>query len=395
MKNKLFFFVNGELERRDDPGTNFVAGTGSAGFGISRVEAATMDRIGQVMRDVYNYDTGPYQGFIHETNNNKLLLKLDWNINDNNNLSFRYNFLDASRELPPHPFVLSFNNTGRGPNEVSLPFRNSGYRINNELNSYALEINSRSNKFANRFFASYNRFRDFREPFSEDFPTIEIGEAGVTYTTVGNEPFSIHNILDQDVWQFTNNLSIFSGKHVFTVGANFEVFKFFNSFNIFRHGVFFLPPVTGIGSTFSSLQEFFDATDPNSPNFIDFRNLIGSGPFKGEQIDVGQFGVYLQDEFLASENVSLTFGLRVDFPLYMTDPVDNPFSRDLTALDENDSPETVDQSRLPGATPLFSPRFDASGEPVFNFTGPAETYIDDPGLLSRWQIQLGLKYFFN
>ena len=27
-----------------------------------------------------------------------------------------------------------------------------------------------------RKLASYNRFRDFREPFSEDFPTIEIGE---------------------------------------------------------------------------------------------------------------------------------------------------------------------------------------------------------------------------
>ena len=95
--------------------------------------------------------------------------------------------------------MLSFDNTGRGPNESSLPFRNSGYAINNELNSFALELNSRETGFANRFFASYNRFRDFREPFSDDFPTIEIGEGGVTYTTAGHEPFSIHNILDQDV----------------------------------------------------------------------------------------------------------------------------------------------------------------------------------------------------
>ena len=53
------------------------------------------------------------------------------------------------------------------------------------MNSFALELNSRSTGFANRFFASYNRFRDFRQPFSAPFPTVEIGESGVTYTTAG------------------------------------------------------------------------------------------------------------------------------------------------------------------------------------------------------------------
>ncbi|MFQ5797811.1 MAG: TonB-dependent receptor, partial [Bacteroidota bacterium] len=65
---------------------------------------------------------------------------------------------------------------------------------------------------------------------------------------------------------------------------------------------------------------------------------------------------YVQDEYLVSENFNLTYGLRVDFPIYFTDPVDNPFSRDLKALDEDGNDETVDQSDLPGATPLFSPR---------------------------------------
>ena len=364
-KDKLFFFVNGELERRDDPGTNFVADTdGNVTFGESRVRASVMDQIRQRMQQVYGYDTGPYQGYIHETNNDKLLVKLDWNVNENHNLSFRYNLLDARRDLPPHPFVLSVNNTGRGPNESSLPFRNSGYQINNELNSFALELNSRSTKLANRFFASYNRFRDFRAPFSADFPTIDIGENGLTYTTVGHEPFSINNILDQDVLQLTNNLSIFSGKHVYTVGATFEKFAFFNSFNIFRHGVFFLPYFVdfqgdGIpeGSTFFSLADFFAQTDPaRAGGPIKFKQMVGSGSFKGEDINVAQLALYAQDEFLASERLNLTYGLRVDFPIYLNNLVDNPFSRGLKALDENGLSEIVDQSRLPSAKPLFSPR---------------------------------------
>ena len=243
IRNKLFFYLNAEIERTEDPGTQFVASRGPTGFGISRVRASTMDSI-RARLQTYNYDTGPYEGYIHETNNDKLLLKLDWNASEAHTASLRFNYLDATRDLPPHPFVLSFANTGRGPNESSLPFRNSGYAINNRLDSYAFEVNSRSSSMANRFFASYNRFRDARAPFSADFPTVEIAEGGVTYTTAGHEPFSIHNILDQDVWQLTDNLSFFRGNHVFTLGGNFELFGFFNSFNIFRHGVFFLPPPT-------------------------------------------------------------------------------------------------------------------------------------------------------
>jgi hypothetical protein len=357
IRNKLFFFVNGELERTDDPGTNFVASrNGASGFGISRVRAEVMDQIRQRLVQVYNYDPGPYDGYINKTDNDKALAKLDWNISPNNTLAFRYNYLDARRDLPPHPFVLSFANTGRGPNASSLPFKNSGYSISNRLSSFALEVNSRSSGYANRFFGSYNRFRDHRSPFSQPFPTIEIGEGGVTYTTAGHEPFSIHNILDQDVWQFSDNLSFFRGKHVFTAGANFDAFSFFNSFNIFRNGVFFLPPETGIGTTFSSLADFFRLTDPANPNRIKFNALVGTGPYKGEDISVGQLAAYLQDEFLLTSRLTLTYGVRVDIPTYFTDPVDNPFSRSRKALDENRQPEVVDQSKLPGAKPLFSPR---------------------------------------
>src|SRR5437870_9445715 len=361
VRDKLFFFVNGEIERTDNPGSDFVAGAGLTGPGISRVDPLIMDSITHVMNRVYGYDTGPYQGYIHHTDNDKLLAKLDWNIKASNNLSFRWDYLKAKIDKPPHPFVFSYHGTGRGPNANSLPFYNSGYAINNHLHSFALELNSRSSGFANRFFASYNRFRDFREPFSKPFPTIEIGHDGVTYTTLGHEPFSIHNILHQDVWQLTNNFSLFRGKHVVTVGANFESFSFFNSFNIFRYGVFFLPPPDTIGafggSTFSSLDDFFLRTNPNNTSlakdstFIDFRGFpyAATGPYKGEDISIGQLGFYLQDEYPMTDRLNLTYGLRVEFPMYFTNPVDHPFSRGLTARDANGNPEIVDQSKLPNA----------------------------------------------
>ena len=178
--------------------------------------------------------------------------------------------------------------------------------------------------------------------------------------------------------QITNNFSLFSGKHVFTFGTTFESFSFFNSFNIFRHGVFFLPAGLDLffpggldflgATTFSSLDDFFRRTDPSHPNYnrIDLRSFIGSGPFIGTKIHVGQLALYAQDEYLVSQDFNLTYGLRVDFPMYFTDIVDNPFSRALNLLDENGNPETIDQSDLPGAKPLFSPRvgfnWDATGD---------------------------------
>lgn len=366
VKNKLFVFVNGELERRDDPGTNFAAARpGLSGTTVSRVEASKMDQIREAMRRVYGYDTGDYENYIHETDNDKILAKLDWNINGSNNLSFRYNRLTAKRDLPPHPFAISFNNTGRGPNENSLPFQNSGYAINNQLNSYALELNSRGSRWANRFFASYNRFRDFRDPFSEDFPTIEIGLDGVTYTTVGHEPFSIHNLLDQDVWQFTNNFSLFRGKHVITMGVTYETFGFLNSFNLFRHGFF------GFTNTYAHPDSFLAAI--NGPNPPDFRGLITdpSQPFKEDPTDVGQLALYAQDEFLGSGNFSLTYGLRVDLPIYLTDLPSNTFSKSLALLDEDDNPETIDAGKFPDVKPLFSPRVGFN----WNVTGDRSTQL--------------------
>ena len=46
-------------------------------------------------------------------------------------------------------------------------------------------------------------------------------------------------------------------------------------------------------------------------------------------------------------------------------------------------------------SPLVLTRFDEQGEPVFNFNGIDETFVDDPSEFSRWRIQVGLRYLFN
>jgi len=391
MRDRLFLFVNAELERRTDPGSDFVACTttctGTLPLGVSRVRVSTMDSIRQRMIGEYNFDPGPYQNYDFATNNNKLLARLDWNINENNNLMIRYDYLSSYKDKGPHPFVLSYANAGRGPNSSTLPFRNSGYRMNNGINSLALELNSRSTGWANRLFASFNARRDHRDAFSgQPFPTIEIGENGVGYTTVGEEPFSIHNILNTNEIQVVDEYSRYFGRHTTTVGASYERFSFFNSFNIFRNGVFFLPYGLFPGTaTFDSPSQFFTETDPNNPSQADFLSFNGSGPYKGEDIATGQISVYLQDEFLASPRLNLNFGLRLDMPQYYTTPVDNPFSRGLTAVDANGNPQTVDQSKLPGTQMMWSPRigfnWNAAGDRATQVRGGTGVFTGRPPMV--------------
>ncbi|WP_232830176.1 hypothetical protein [Lewinella sp. IMCC34191] len=199
IKDKVFFFANFELERREDLGSNFLASrAGVSGEQVSRVEAADLDAISQVLQEEFGYATGPYENYQHNTNNEKGLLKLDWNIAPGNTLTATYNFLNASRDNNAHPSALG----RRGPDATTLQYYNSGYRINNEIQSGIVEWRSLfADQFSNKLQVGYTAYTDFREPFSTPFPSLAIQRDGTNYIILGHEPFSINNRLDQRVWQ--------------------------------------------------------------------------------------------------------------------------------------------------------------------------------------------------
>ena len=69
VRDKAFFFVNYERERREDPGSNFQAlrEGQTPGGTISRVRAEDLEAIRQRMIDVYDYDPGLFEGYINNT----------------------------------------------------------------------------------------------------------------------------------------------------------------------------------------------------------------------------------------------------------------------------------------------------------------------------------------
>jgi len=233
VKNKVFFFANFETDNRTDLGQSWLPYRGAGGINESRVLVQDLQDVRDGLASI-GYDTGAFENFSHKSESTKGIFKLDWNINDNNRLAVIYNFLNASKDKTAHPTALGF----RGPNSQILQFENSGYQINNEIDSYLIELNSTiTNNVTNKFQMGYTHFNDYRSPKSSPMPAFRIQDgAGANYIVAGHEPFSINNRLDQKVFQLTNNMSIFSGDHTFTIGFSFEKFQFDNSFNLGAYG---------------------------------------------------------------------------------------------------------------------------------------------------------------
>jgi len=380
VKNKLFFFANFEKDERTDLGSNgWVPNDGSVNaVNESRVSRNDMNAVSDALANL-GYNTGRFEGFTYGSESTKGIFKLDWNINDNNRLALIYNFLDASKEKPAHPTALG----SRGPSFQTLQFENSGYQINNKLNSIQLELNSTlADNATNKLQVGYTHFDDFRNPRSTPAPIITIQDgAGSNYIIAGHEPFSINNRLDQKVFQLTNNLNIVKGDHTYTIGFSFEKFEFVNSFNLvnyesFNFGIF---PYFGIFSPYPDMQTFLDNAQPGgvvdqyltaTQNAFDTFNANGQGNdggWKSAELNVGQLSFYVQDEWNASENFKLTYGVRFDKPLYFNTSeliqkyidTDNGATRDNSVqyFNPNTGEEVkLNSTTLPNNDWLISPR---------------------------------------
>ncbi|UPK68428.1 TonB-dependent receptor [Chitinophaga filiformis] len=394
-KNKLFYFVNFETEQRKDGASAYVARNNSNAGDVttSRVLESDLNAVSAALAQRFGYVTGPYQNFDLERKNYKWLAKIDWVINSKHNLSFTYNGLDASQEKTAHPNAIN----RRGPDAITLQFRNSGYKMINKLHSFGLELKSNFNDtYSNKFRAVFTSFRDKRDPFSSPFPVLNITKYNVPYIVAGYEPFSINNRLNQDALQLTDNFNIILPKHTLTIGASYEQFKFGNSFNL-----------TGFGFTVFSgvdINTFLTnvAAGVYDKNVTYAKNRVAADQWTWYYLTVGQISAYLQDEFSVTDHFKVTYGVRFDKALYFPskasynnpsiDPDNGTFlgtistasptvpnSDNLKLFDENGNPvkngpgQQIDNTRMPSGKVLVSPRlgfnWDIRGDKTLQLRG--------------------------
>ncbi len=332
VKNKLFFFVNGEIERRETP-----APFDFSEYNNELVSRASVESFANQLRNQYNYEPGGFENVTDEIRSDKIFARLDWNINQNHKLAVRHSYTYGESTAPSNS------------NSNGINFANGGVFFPSTTNSTALELNSRfSNSFANNLIIGYTTVRDDRDPIGQDFPNIFIRTGNIR---AGSERFSTGNQLDQDVFTITNNFSWFKGAHTVTIGTHNEFYSIYNLFIRRNYGEY----------TYRTIEDFVNDTAPTEyrRQYSLLDNITGDGSAAAASFNAYQLGFYLQDEWYPTNGLKLTGGLRIDIPVFSDKPVadDNFNNNVLPELAQQYDIRGAQAGQLPATNVMFSPRF--------------------------------------
>ncbi len=353
IKDKLFFFVNGEYEIKPGQVVTWRPledGVANTDLMLSRTSASDMDLVKQHLIDNYGYDPGSYTDYPADESNRKLLARIDWNINTANKLSLRYNYTKNQAWQPTNG---NSNNAGyrnRSMDRISqysMAFSNSIYSMDNIVNSFSLDLNSRlTDKVSNQFLATYTKIEDVRGSNSDKFPFIDI-MYGVTddgkqilepYISAGYELFTWNNGVRNNIFNITDNATLYFGSHKVTAGVTFEHQMANNSY--MRNGTGYY--------RYASLEDFLNQAAPR-----DFALTYG---YDGElspasEVAFNQFGVYLQDDWEINSVFKLSYGIRADYLQYVDNIIRNNAIYELSF-----GGKKIDTGEWPNANVQYSPR---------------------------------------
>jgi hypothetical protein len=391
--NKFFFFVNAEIDRQAIP-VSYTTNTPG-----SQVDASELERladflqgrnVGGIQQNLFSYNPGGFNLSNRPTEANRLTVRLDYNVNERNRLSLSYYHLTSFVTNPPS--VSNAPTGGRGPNLSSVPFSSAFFRQNNNFDIVIAELNTTiNNRMSNSLQVGYSRLRDFRDMDGGFFPQVDImrDEGRQSFTTFGTEANSFNNRLYSDIFQIQNNFVINAGRHEITLGTQSDFRRFDNIFAQNFPGAWVFASVDDFMFNVLATQDWL-SRNPNMAGFsirnfnpADFgitapgvtgiantapgtglsalnQQYSATGELPSALVDVIQIGLYAQNRWRVNDQFNLTFGLRVDIPIFTTDLMENPRVAEETYLDGI----KVDVSKFPNAQPMFSPRVGFNWRPL-------------------------------
>lgn len=325
VRDKLFFFVNGEYNRNVIPSTYHPSASGSA---VTPDQAAA---IASHYASLTGWDGGGYDLHDVPSVSAAFIARLDWNINDNHRMSLRYNMLHADAD--------ACSNTAQ-----YFYFTGSEYTNINRTHSVVAELNSTFSAWSNSLRAGYTYLRDGREA-DRQLPAVIItgtGAAGNGTTVIGTNQYAGRNTLTQNIFILSDNASVYLGRHTLTVGTHNEFYSADNLYLSNAMGAY----------TYSSMEDFLaedGITGAHASQYAYNYFIDRSG--SAARLDSAQFSLYAQDEWRHG-GLTLTYGLRVDMPVFFDTPrVNDEFNAGGIAAAYGVRVGDVPRTQL-----LFSPR---------------------------------------
>lgn len=290
-KDKLFFFVNAEVGRRLEPVQSPPGSVGSA------FKPADIQALYDTVQKRYGYDLGSFGDINVATNNNKFFVRLDWNINKNNQLAVRYNFVQGI-----HESMLRSN--------TLLNYGNQGFTHNSVTNNIVAELKTRlSDKLFNNLIVGAAQIHDFRETPGTPFPHIEITYEGSNTLFLGTYREAVIYQMKQKSYELTDNLSFYKGKHKLTLGTHNELYDF---------DYHFVTPWNGRWA-YRSISDFY----ANKPSRIRGTYNLTDDSYEynynrpSADFSVVLSSIYLQDDYAVNRRLKLSYGLRADGNIFL------------------------------------------------------------------------------
>ena len=355
IKDKLFFFANGEMVKTPSVVNRWRAsddGVGDADSYISRTTNKDLEAVSNYVAKNYGYDTGSWSSFPADKSNYKFLVRLDWNITDRHHLALRYNYTKNRNWSSPNASSMDGGSrmADARMSVSSMSYANSMYSMDNLVHSFTFDLNSRfTDNLSNQLLATYSKLDDIRDSKSSPFPFIDITKDGNNYIALGYELFTWNNAVHNTIWNIKDDVTYYLDAHKITAGLSFEHQMADNMY--MRNG-------TGYYR--------FNATDDMWINgVLDANALFNSTPeivaltygYDGKEdpaarVQFNKLGIYLQDEWNIIDNFKFTYGLRLD-GLYFNNE-DLMTNKAIYDLDYNGT--HIDTGKWPSSKMTISPR---------------------------------------
>jgi hypothetical protein len=345
VKNKLFLFVNGEMAKTPTVVTRWRAstdGVANADNYISRTTVSDLQTVSDYVRSKYGYETGSFTDFPADENNYKLLARLDWNITDKHRLALRYNYTKNLYYNPPNASSMDGGTrmSEARMSQASMSYANSMYSMNNIVNSFSFDLNSRlSDNLSNQLLATFSQLDDLRGSTSDEFPFIDILKDGQAYLSLGYELFTWNNAVNNNVWNVKDELTYYFGNHKIVGGVAYEYKMADNAY--MRNGTGYY--------RYTSLDDFLNE---GTPEIVNLTYGYGGETNPAARIRTNKIGIYGQDEWKVNAFFTLSYGLRIDGLFFDN----NDLITNQAIFDIDYSGRNINTGEWPAANIIFSPR---------------------------------------
>jgi len=336
-KNKVFYFINIDMQRDSYPQP----------FEFSEYNGNTKNLntlyiLANTLKGSYGYDAGTFLDNPEKINADRIVSRVDWNINDRHKLSISNRYTNAER----------INTNASNANTIH--FSNDGFLFFTTTHSTSLELKSRTGRNAgNKLLITYTDVKDDRAQAGQAFPRVRINDGAGAFI-FGTDNSSTINLLTQKNWTVSDKFNFIAGNHALSVGMDCEYDDLFNAFIQNTFGNY----------TYSSVSDFLTNAAPSNYqlgfSLIDDTN--NDHTTAAAKFTFLRTSLFINDEIRTSQNFALNYGMRLDHNTFLSKPPEDDYTNNIAI------PEFSQYWDLQGARSGLQTKLSLAVSPRIGFT---------------------------